>query len=108
MGKRYSSLCVGAGPASQEGLGDVHFHWGMFYKFFVIFFNYYFQDSRMLLGNPAAQNDTDTVLNLPWLSSFYNASREFRYTTVSEWPTTKNISKMQHEKLVVGMAKCQG
>lgn len=66
------------------------------------------QDSRMLLGHPTYQNDTDTVLNLPWITKFYASSAITQYIHTNEWPTEKNISIMENKHLVLGMSKCKG
>lgn len=62
----------------------------------------------MLLGHPTYQNDTDTVLNLPWIHEIYNSSATTKYINVDEWPAERNISIMEKKHLVIGMAKCKG
>lgn len=62
----------------------------------------------MLLGHPTYQNDTDTVLDLPWIHEFYNSPDTTKYLSVDEWPSQKNISIMRSDHLVLGMAKCKG
>lgn len=66
------------------------------------------QDSRMLMGHPTYQNDTDTVLHLPWISEFYRSSATTKHLSVNEWPSQKNISIMHSDRLVLGMSKCRG